>query len=93
MTLHPASHNTFVEINEECDSPGTIYASVILFGIQGISKSPTWVKHTRDPAGNLIATGFSATLKFTIGTPSTRKCAVAPESEMANSTCLVIFFL
>ena len=38
------------------------------------------------PSGNLIAMGNFALSKFTTGAPSIKKCAVAPESEMACST-------
>ena len=38
------------------------------------------------PSGNLIAMGNFALFKFTTGAPSIRKCAVAPESEIACST-------
>ena len=45
------------------------------------------------PSGSLIATGYSATFLFTTGAPSSRKWALAPESEMANFTMLVSFLV
>ena len=88
-TLHPASQNFRVEMSDECASCGTICASVILSGSHGISR---W--HVCDdcmilPSGSLMLRGLVATFFRVTGAPSTTKCAVAPESEYAYSTCLV----
>ena len=88
MTLHPASQNFFVEIREECCRPGTMCASVISFGSQGISKLHVCVEYMMLPSGNFIATGNSAGFTLTNADPSTRKCDDAPESESAYSTNL-----
>ena len=45
------------------------------------------------PSGNLIAMGNFALSKFTTGAPSIKKCAVAPESEIACSTLRPILFV
>merc|ERR1712051_114889 len=87
-TLYPASQNFLVDISEACDSPGTMCALVTSSGNHGISKFPTCVEYNIVPLGILIAIGFSAGRTFTNGAPSTIKCPLAPESEIANSTCL-----
>ena len=38
------------------------------------------------PLGSVMVIGFSAISRFTTGTPCTKKCPVAPESDMAYST-------
>ena len=45
------------------------------------------------PSGNLIAMGNFALSKFTTGAPYIKKCAVAPESEMACSTMRTILLV
>ena len=45
------------------------------------------------PSGNLISIGNFALSKFTTGAPSIKKCAVAPESEMACSTLRTILLV
>ena len=45
------------------------------------------------PSGNLIAMGKFSLSKFTTGAPSIKKCAVAPESEMACSTLRTILLV
>ena len=71
------------------DNPGTMWASVISFGNQGMSRLQVCVDLILFPFGSKIWTGVVATFLFTIGAPSTRKWPVAPESEMAYSTALV----
>lgn len=80
VILHPASQNFLVETNNECESQGTTYASVILLGSHGII----------DPFGSFILSGLVAgSLFFTA--PFIKKYAVAPESRIAN--CVGIFWL
>ena len=46
------------------------------------------------PSGNLIAMGNCALFKITTGAPSIKKCAVAPEYEIACSTlCTILVVL
>ena len=42
------------------------------------------------PLGSVILIGFVVIFLFTTGAPATRKCPVAPESEMACWTALVV---
>ena len=86
MTLHPASQNFFVEIREECCSPGTMWASVISSGSHGIPKLHVCVEYMMLPSGSFIAIGNSAAFMLTTAEPSTRKCDDAPESESTYST-------
>ena len=90
-TLHPASQNLRVDIKDECASPGTTWHSVIVVGNQGMSKLPVWVDLIIFPSGSLIAIGNCAIFLLTIGAPSTIKCPVAPESEIAHSIARRMF--
>lgn len=83
MTLHPASQNLRVEIKDECDSPGTMCASVTDDGNHGISRLQVWVDLIVFPFGSVILIGVVATCTLVAGAPSIRKCAVAPESDSA----------
>ena len=68
-------------------------ASVIVSGSRGISKLHVCVDNSFDPSGIMICIGFWAGCLFIAGAPSTKKCPVAPESEMAHWTALVILFV
>ena len=93
-TLHPASQNFLVEISDECERPGTMWASVIWSGSHGMFKLHVCVDMIFLPFGNRIWIGLVAFLLLTTGAPSTRKWPVAPESEtaywMACTTLLVL---
>ena len=82
-TLHPASANFLVEISDKCESPGTMCASVNASGSHGISKLHVCVDWMILPLGSVIFSGDAVGLLLTTGAPCTRKCPVAPESEMA----------
>ena len=85
-TLHPASQNFLVEISDACASPGTMWASVISSGNQGMSRLHVWVDLMVLPLGSVMVIGFVAIALLVTGAFSTRKCPVAPESEMACLT-------
>ena len=88
ITLHPASQNFLVEMSDACASPGTMWASVILSGNHGMSRLHVWVDLIVLPLGSVMVIGFAAIFLLVTGAFSTRKCPVAPESEMACSTDL-----
>lgn len=92
MTLHPASQNFLVAINDECANPGTMCASVITCGSHGMSRLHVWVDLIVFPFGSVIEMGFAATCLFTTGASSTKKWPVAPESDIACFTDLVTRF-
>ena len=85
-TLHPASQNFLVEISDACASPGTMWASVISSGNQGMSRLHVWVDLMVLPLGSVMVIGFVAIALLVTGAFSTRKWPVAPESEMACLT-------
>ena len=58
VILHPASQNLRVDTNDEYDSPGTMWASVILWGSHGMSRLHVLVDRIRDPSGSLILSGL-----------------------------------
>eukprot|EP00956_Cyclotella_meneghiniana_P036079 scaffold121150_cov36-Cyclotella_meneghiniana.AAC.1 len=81
--------STFIHIEvatkDECDRPGTMWASVIFCGSHGISRLHVWVDLMNDPSGSLILSGSLVGRLFFTAAPFTMKCAVAPESRMAYS--------
>ena len=85
-TLHPVSQNLRVEIREECVSSGTMWHFVILSGGHGMSRFPVCVDLIIFPSDTSVAIGNCVILLLTIAAPSTIKCPVALESEIAHST-------
>ena len=86
VTLHPASQNFLVDMSDEWARPGTMCASVMCSGSQGMSRLHVWVDLMTLPFGRAICTGVVAIRMFITGAPSTRKWPVAPESEIACCT-------
>ena len=82
-TLHPASQNLRVDIREECDNPGTMWASVTVSGSHGMSRLHVCVDFIVLPFGSVMVIGLVAFCILVAGAPSIRKCAVAPESDRA----------
>ena len=83
ITLHPESVNFLVDMRDEWERPGTIFASVTVFGSHGMSKLHVCVYFIIFPLGSVIFNGDDVNFLLTTGSPCTRKCPVAPESEMA----------
>ena len=75
-----------MDISEECESPGTMCASVNASGSHGISRLHVCVDWTLLPLGSVILSGDSVGLLLTTGSTCNRKCPVAPESDMAYCT-------
>ena len=70
--VHPASQNFRVLINDECDKPGPICASVICASSHGISRLHVCVDCIRLPLGNKMLIGFFSGTTFTAGAPATK---------------------
>ena len=83
ITLHPESVNFLVDMRDEWERPGTICASVTVLGSHGMSKLHVCVDCIIFPLGSVIFNGDDVNFLLTTGAPCTRKCPVAPESEMA----------
>ena len=66
-------------------------ASVIESGSQGMSRLQVCDDRTWEPSGRVMVMGAVATFLFVTGAPSTKKCAVAPESNEAYCTVLCSF--
>ena len=66
-------------------------ASVIMLGSHGISILHVCIDFIVFPFGKVTLIGNFAGRLFTTGTPSTRKCTVAPESEKAHCTACFSF--
>ena len=82
VTLHPESVNFLVDMRYEWESPGTICASVTVFGSHGMSKLHVCVDCIIFTLGSVIFNGDGINFLLNTGAPCTRKCPVAPESEM-----------
>ena len=85
-TLHPASAKCLVDISDDCESPGTMCASVNASGNHGISRLHVCVDWMLLPLGSVILSGDSVGLLLNTRAPCNRKCPVAPESDMAYCT-------
>ena len=90
-TLHPASQNLRVDINDECASPGTMWVSVISCGSHVMSKLHVWVDLMVLPFGNVMVIGFLAIRLLVTGAFQTRKWPVAPNSKLACLTPSQLF--
>ena len=66
-TLHPASANFLVDISDECESPGTMCASVNASGSDGISRLHVCFDWMLLPLGSVILSGNSVGLLLTTG--------------------------
>ena len=73
-------------MGDECVSPGTMWASVMMPESNGMSKLHVCVGMIFVPFGSMILIEYVASCMFTAVNPSTQKCPVAPESKKANST-------
>ena len=83
VTLHPEFVNFLVDMRDEWERPGTICASVTVFGSHGMSKLHVCVNCIIFPLGSVIFNGEAVNFLLTTGDPCTIKCPVAPESDMA----------
>ena len=83
ITLHPESVNFLLGMRDEWERPGTICASVNIFGSHGMSKLHVCVYCIIFSLGSVIFNGYDVNFFFTMGAPCTIKFPVAPESEMA----------
>ena len=82
VTLHPASQNCRVASSEAWERPGTMWAVVMASGSHGISRLQVWLEDMMLPSGRVTLMGFFAICLLVTGAPATRKCPVAPESDM-----------
>ena len=74
-------------MRDECTSPGTMWASVMMPDSHGMSRLHVCIDMIIFPFGStMILIGCVAGRMFTATDPSTRKCPVAPESEQAQLT-------
>ena len=82
FTLHPEYVIFLVDMRDEWERPGTICASVPVFGSHRMSKLHLCVDYIIFPLGSVIFNGYDVNFLLTTGAPCTRKCPVAPEYEM-----------
>ena len=92
VTLQPKSVNFLVNMRDESEIPGTICASVTVFGIHRLSKLHVCIDCIIFPLGSVIFNGNDVNFLLTTVAPCTRKWPVAPESEMEYWTYYSFFF-
>ena len=80
MTLHPASHNIFMDISDACAKPGMMWACFASFGSHGISSVQVCVDVRQSLSGRFILSGCRAIFMFVTGVPGKTKWPVAPAS-------------
>lgn len=73
MTQHPALQNFRVDISNAFAMPGTICASVMCVGSQGMSRLHVCVDFSLAPLGIVMVIGRVAIFLFTTGAPSMMK--------------------
>ena len=83
VTLHPDSVNFLVDTRYEWERPGTICASVTVFGSHRMSKLYVCVDCIIFPLGSVIFNDNYINFLLNTGDPCTIKCPVASEYEMA----------
>ena len=93
VTLHPQSVNFLIDMRDEWERPVTICASGTVFVFHVMSKLHVCVDCIIFPLGGVIFNGDAVNFLLTTGAPCTRKCPVAPESEMAYLTSSFFFFV
>ena len=77
-------------MRDECSSPGTVCASIISCGSHDISRLHVWVDWMVLPFSNVMVIGLCVVRLLVAGAFSTKKWPVAPESEIAWATDLVM---
>ena len=80
VTLHPALHNTAIEISNVWASPGTICALVVLSSSHGMFILHVCVDLITLLSGRFIEIGLGVGSKSTTGVPDNTKCPVVPAS-------------
>ncbi len=82
VTLQPASQNCRVARREACERPRTMWTAVMASGSHGMFRLQVWLDEMMLPSGRVTLMGFLATCLLVTGASATRKCPVAPESDM-----------
>ena len=85
------SVNTFININDVCDIPGTMCARLASLGIQWTSISYVCVDFNWVPSMRLMVRGFLLIFISETFVPERTKFPVDPESETAISTAILMF--
>ena len=89
MTRQPASQNLLIEMSDECANPGTICASVISAGSQGMSRFHSWVDLIVCPLGHVMRMGFCVDRTFVMGASHDK---VARRTSVTDGETLTYFY-
>ena len=88
--MHPASHNTAIEISDVCANPGIICAFFALSSSYGMFILHVCVDFITLPSGRLIEIGLDVGSTPSTGVPGNTKFPVAPASATAIMTAIFI---
>ena len=83
VAVHPASQRVLMEMSDEWESPGTMWARVADCGSPGMSKLHVWVDRRTEPSGMVTVMGLLSTCLFMTCACVRMKWPVAPESPRA----------
>ena len=73
MTLHPVLQNLRADMRDECASPGTIWASIMTSGSQGIMILHVCIDMLTFPFGRILLIGRRAVCMLPAAVPLMRK--------------------
>ena len=83
VAVHPASQRVLMEMSDEWESPGTMWARVADSGSPGMSKLHVWVDCRTEPSGMVTVMGFMSSCLLMTCACARMKWPVAPESPRA----------
>ena len=83
VTVHPASQRVLMEMSDEWESPGTMWARVANCGSPGMSKLHVWVDRRTEPSGMVTVMGLRSICLLMTCAFARMKWPVAPVSPRA----------
>ena len=84
VAVHPASQRVLMEMSDEWESPGTMWARVADCGSPGMSKLHVWVDCRIEPSGMVMVMGLLSICLLMTCACARMKWPVAPESPRAQ---------
>ena len=83
VAVHPASQRVLMEMSDEWESPGTMWARVADGGSPGMSRLHVWVERRTEPSGMVTVMGLLSSCLFMTCACARMKWPVAPVSPRA----------
>ena len=90
VAVHPASQRVLMEMSEEWESPGTMWARVADCGRPGMSRLHVWVDCRMEPSGMVTVMGLWSICLLITCACARMKWPVAPESPRAYCVGIVV---